>query len=257
MSTVHPAAAAIVTAALILLPGAAPRPPPEEGAKLEDLPRITVRGDATLEKPADRLRIQVGVLTEHAEPTQAMADNSRRMDDVIRAIRKVGLETDEYETGRFSLQPVYSQRPPRPEATWRPQIVAYQVTNTIVIRTKKLELAGPLIQAANEAGANTIDSIGFDLADPRTHRAEAIRAATAAAFADARVLAEAAGLELKRIITIDLEPDGHVPIGFGIGGARAAMAEAVAVPPPITPGDVTVRAAVMVVWEITPRPPGR
>ena len=214
----------------------------------QQTPNLTVRGSAELHKPADQLRLRIGVVTEASQAQQALGQNSQRMDAVVRAVKKAGIAEGEYETGRFSLQPVYARRPRQAAPDWRPQIIAYQATNTLAIKTKKLELAGELIQAANEAGANSIDSIGFDLADPRAHRAEAISRATAHALADARILADAANIKLVRIISIVL--DGARPLPITTAARRGmAMAEA-AVSPPIVAGEVTVHASVTVVYEI-------
>ncbi len=229
-------------------PGAGGQPQPER-QKLEDTPKLTVRGEAQLEKPADQLRLRLGVVSEAAEATEALNENSRRMSDVVAAIRKAGLDKAEYETGRFQIQPVHTRRPRAAGPDWRPQIIGYQVTNALSIKTKKLELAGELIEAANEVGANSINVIGFDLADPRQYRAEAIKAATANALADARALADAAGLELVRILSITLDEQRRQPLGGGFGGGRVMAAEA-AIAPPIAAGDVTVRATVRIVYEI-------
>ena len=35
-----------------------------DGGGLDDLPQLAVRGDATLHKPADQMRLRVAVLTE-------------------------------------------------------------------------------------------------------------------------------------------------------------------------------------------------
>ena len=59
--------------------------------------------------------------------------------------------------------------------------------------------------AAGKAGANSIDSIAFDLSEPRIHRAEAIATATRHAIEDATVLAEASSLKLVRIMSITLD----------------------------------------------------
>ena len=215
---------------------------------LDDVPRLTVRGNAELRKPADQLRLQIGVVTQASEATSALAENSQRMEEVVAALKKAGLSEDEYETGRFSLQPVYSRRPRQAAAEWRRHIVGYNVTNTISIRTERLDLAGQLIQAANEAGANQIDAISFALADPRRHRSEAIAAATVHAIADARTLADAASLRLVRILRITLDDAAVRPLlTLGRG---AAMAAEVAATPPIAPGEVTVRASVTMVYEI-------
>jgi uncharacterized protein len=163
----------------------------------------------------------------------------------------VGLTDDEYETGRFQVQPVYSRRPARADADWFPQIVGYRVTNSVLVKTKQLELAGRIIETANKAGANSIDFIQFTLADARIHRAEAIGAATANALADANALAEAAGLRLVRIVSITLDDARPTPPPvyqrMGMEMAMAPDAE-----PPISPGDVTVRANVHVIYEIAP-----
>ncbi len=52
----------------------------------EIVPSLTVRGDAQLEKPADELRIHVGVVTESDEAPTALRENSRQMNDVIAAL---------------------------------------------------------------------------------------------------------------------------------------------------------------------------
>ncbi len=239
-------AAAVALVASCAAAATAQRSGDDDTGEFENLPKLMVRGEAELDKPADRLRLTIGVVTEHAEATAALDENSRRMRDVVRALEKTGLTEGEYETGRFSIRPVYARRPRTADAQWRPHIVGYAVTNTLNIKTKKLELAGPLIEAANDAGANSIDSIGFDLADPRAHRAEAIRAAAANARADAAVLAEASGVRLVRILSVTLDEAGWRP---PVTLARGAMAEAAAAPP-IQPGDVTVRAGVTIVYEI-------
>ncbi|MHC4083060.1 MAG: SIMPL domain-containing protein [Planctomycetota bacterium] len=215
-----------------------------------EISTLTVRGEAELHKPADLLRLRVGVVTEDPAPTEALNRNSRQMQNVITALEKAGLDPKEYETGRFSVQPVYERRPRNAGADWRARIIGYEVTNSLAVKTKKLELAGKLIEAASDAGANSIDSIVFDLADPRTHRGEAIAAATTNARSDAGILARSAELKLARIISIALDEAGWRP-PVATMRAGVAMAEA-RVAPPIAPGEVTVRASVTIVYEVEP-----
>jgi len=218
----------------------------------ETIPTLTVRGQAELEKPADQLMIAIGVMTEHANAADALSENSRRMRAVVEAMEDVGLDEKEYETGRFQIRPQYTSRPPgNRDAEWQPRIRGYVVTNTVQISTKQLDLAGELIQQANEAGANTIDNISFGLASPRDHRAEAIAAATANAMADAQELARAADLKLVRIVTINLDPEDGMPRPVPMYRMEMA-ASAAPDSPPIKSGDVTVRAAVNIVYEIAP-----
>jgi hypothetical protein len=250
------AASALAAVAWCTVP-AAGQAPGERGERrqpFDSIPKLTVRGQAELNKPADQLRLQVGVLTESPQAESALQDNNRKMQSVVEAIKKVGLGAGEFETGSFSLQPVYSQRPRNAEVEWQPRIVGYRVSNTLMIRTKKLDMAGKLIQAANDAGANSIDSISFDLADPRTHRAEAIAAAAANARSDAAALAKAAEQKLVRILGISLDEAGYQPPTPLLAAGRMAMAET-AMAPPIEPGEIVVRASVTIVYEIGPLVP--
>jgi uncharacterized protein YggE len=243
---------------LVALLGHAPalaRPSdPAPDRKLEDTPRLTVRGEAELRRPADQMRIQVGVVSEAKEAGAALRDNSERMAAVVKAIAKAGLTEDEYQTGRFRIRPTYSRRPRQPQPDWKPMIIGYEVTNTVIIRTGKMDLAGSLIETANAAGANTVEVTGFDLADPRTHRAEAIGEATRHAIDDATTLAAAAGVDLVRIVSINLDRTPPPVADAYMARGRAAMAEAGSTPP-ISPGDVTVRASVTIVYEIDQKHP--
>lgn len=212
-------------------------------------PQMTVRGEAELDKPADQLRMSIGVVTENADATKALEDNSEAMQGVVDALKTAGLKDGEYQTGNFRITPQFSRRPARADENWRPEIVSYQVMNTVDVKTKKLELAGDLIQAANKAGANTVSGVSFDMADARTHRAEAIREATKNARDDARILADAAGVKLVRVLSVRL--DDAQPISEYRSQMRMAGDAAMSAPPPsITPGDVTIRASVTIVYEI-------
>ncbi len=213
---------------------------------------LTVEGHAMLEKPADQFRASFGVVTQNAEATAALAENSRQMKATVDALLAAGLGRDDYETGRFSVRPLYEPRPRQGVgADWRPDIIGYQVSNNVNIHTTNLDLAGKLIEAATKAGANSIDSIVFDIKDPRKHRAEAIKVATAHARADAQSLADAASLKLGRILEINLDRARPTPTpSIGMRGTVAAQME---MAPSMTPGDVTVRASVTITYEVWDR----
>jgi uncharacterized protein YggE len=220
-----------------------------ESGGVEDTPKLTVRGEAELHKPADQLRLRVAVVSEDAAATAALRENSTRMEEVIKALERIGLTEQEYETGHFSVRPVYSSRPRNAGPEWQRQILGYEVTNSVSVRTEKLELAGRLIEAANEAGANSID-IGFDLASPRTHRAEALTTATTNARTDAQTLARTAEVRLVRVLSISVDHAGWRPPTPTM--ARGAVMAEAAVAPPIRPGEVIVRAGVTLVYEVEP-----
>lgn len=218
--------------------------------KLEDVAKLTVRGEIELKKAADQIRLRVGVVTEATEAGEALEQNSTKMRDVVAALKRTGLTDDEYETGRFQIRPKYTRRPRQPDADWSPKIIGYEVTNSVSIETKKLDIAGDVISAGNRAGANTVEVTGFALSNPREFRPELIAGATRNGLADARALAEAANLRLVRIISISLDGMSTRAESMMMASRGRAMADSST--PPIEAGDVSLRANVNIVYEIAP-----
>jgi len=216
-------------------------------------PQLTVRGEAVLEVPADQASLRVGVTAEARSAEEALEKNARVTRTVEAALLEAGLEKGEYSTGNFRVEPVWSTRPRDPEPDWRPEIVGYRVNSGFNLKTRKLELLGRFIEAATRAGANDLGQIGFGLADPRSHRAAAIRAATANALEDAASLAAAAGLMLDGIISLNLD-HASVPAPLPVDAVRpmARMMAAEAAPPIVAPEDLEVRASVGVVCRLKP-----
>lgn len=215
------------------------------------VPQLTVRGEALVHVPADQLRLKVGVVTDDKTAESALERNTASLRDVVEALGKVGLTGDDYQTGLFSIQPKWSSRPRQAPQDWRPGIVGYTVTNSLDIKTKKFRLAGKIIEAVSEAGANSIDTMIFDLSDPRTSRAEAIRKASAHAMADAETLAAAASVRLVRVLSLSLDHAVATPVRIRTEAMTegAALARQSAVPP-IASGEVTVQASVLLIYEI-------
>ena len=147
-------------------------------AQAEDTPpvaKLSVRGEAQFEKPADQVEINIGVTTQSPEAASALEENSKQMEEVVKQIQKAGLALEECQTGRFRVRPLYDTRPRGARAEWKPSVIAYECVNTLEIKTKKLDLIGKIIERASKAGANTIDSIAFTLSNPRQYRGEAIQ----------------------------------------------------------------------------------
>jgi uncharacterized protein YggE len=240
---------AMTAAALLAAVGATTARGQDDTRKADGPPTLRVQGHAQLRKPADQVRMSIGVVTQAEDAGKALADNTVKMNAVVAAVREAGLEEREYQTGRFQIVPRQAPRPRPVPPDWRPKIIGYEVTNTIGVRTTKLDLAGTIIEKANRAGANTVQVTGFDLANPRRHRGEAIVQATNHAIEDARRLAEAASLDLVRILSITLDRPASPRPEMAMARAMADSGAA----PPIQPGNVLVESRVDIVYEIAPK----
>lgn len=213
----------------------------------QDIPKLSVSGQATLRKPVDELNMTVGVVNTNTSAQEAIKENSARMQSVINALDKLGLAKSEYQTGHFSITPTYTPYPKNPPPDWKQTINGYEVNNSVHIRTDKLSLAGQIIDATSKSGANTVNNIHFGLKDHREYGDEALTAATKNALADAKVIADAAGVKLVRLLSISLNNTPSISPRMNVY-AKAYAAEAA--PTPIEPGDIDISANVLVIFEI-------
>lgn len=219
-------------------------------AERSDDPVIVVTGRASMSVPADEVRLSISVVSEGGEPSKVIEENSQRVARVLDALQRAGIGDDEVSSGWFSIQPMYSQ-PKMGERNFKPRIVGYRVRNSVIVKTQQLRLAGELVQAAVDSGANRVDSVIFGLADERARRSDVLAQAVANAKSDAEAVATAAGARLGAIANIAIDspapiiPMRQVSVSMAmdrVGGGVSA--------PPFIPGQIEVRASVTIEYVI-------
>lgn len=210
-------------------------------------PQMTVHGSAQVSLPADQAQFNMAVVTTAPTADAALEANSSRLAAVEKALLQAGLESGEYRTGHFEIRPQWTPRPRNAGADWQPAIAGYTVSNSLHITTARLARVGALIQSGIESGANSIDGLSYGLADAHPARVKAIVQATANARSEAEATAGAAGLKLGPILSLQLDP----PVEEG--PVRIMRMAAGAAGPPLTAGEVSVRARVTIVFTIAPQ----
>ncbi len=212
-------------------------------------PTLSVRGQASLEVSPDQLQISIGVTTEGKTAEDALSRNSAAMQAVQRALLEAGVEPEELSTAHFSVSPIWNHDR-SPGAKHPRTLSGYRATNSLRLRSSKLERIGELISVATAAGANDIGRLSFQLADEAGHRAEVIAMATRAARRDARALAEASDSRLVRLLSIELD---HASVQNRPNQMlQMARVSKEATAPPVSPADIRLDAQVQLVFEIAP-----
>jgi uncharacterized protein YggE len=195
---------------------------------------IQASGSATRNVKPDMAQLNVGVITQAATADAAATQNANMTDSVIKALEvKLG-NNGTIQTLYYSISPRYAT------ANGQTTLAGYTVTNTLQVMTTNVALVGPLIDAANGAGANNISGPYFGLqnADPEVQ--QALAAASKQALAHAAAIASGLGAKTGAILSAQ---EGSVvrPIeGMAAGGAATSTAT------PIQTGTVTVTAYVTV-----------
>jgi uncharacterized protein len=201
---------------------------------------IAVSGIGDVKGTPDQAHLSAGVVTQGRTAAEALAANSRAMNQVFATLKRLNIPDRNIQTSNFMIMPVYDpndNRPPR-------AIVAYEVTNTVTVTVRGVANTGPVIDALVGAGSNRAAGIAFTIADPKPLEQTARRKAVADAVAKARILAEASGVRLGRIVTIT-ESGGYMrPMPYMMHRAAASAAT------PVAAGEATVLVNVSIVYEI-------
>ncbi len=205
---------------------------------------LTVNGVGTVYLTPDVAYIYVGVHTENESISEAVADNNAKAQAVAAALKTFGVEDKDIQTSNFSIWPSQQYDPLTGEMTGS----IYMVDNSVYVIVRDLEKLGELLEAAIEAGANSINSIQFDVADKTAGQIDARQKAVENATSLAGELASISGVTLGEIQTIsyyDSQPYAYSSYGMGGGGGGAEAAVA-----PIAPGQLTMSVTVTITYEL-------
>lgn len=202
---------------------------------------LTVTGQGRVEAVPDLATVSLGVMTQDRSAAAAMAANSAALSAVIDRLAAAGIEARDIQTSNLSLGPDVQYSP---DGSSPPRITGYTASNQVTVRVRDVARLGAVLDSAIADGANTLNGISFGLQDDTALLDEARTRAVQDARASAQTLAAAAGVQLKRIVTIT-EGGGNAP-PMPMYRMEAAMASDV----PVAQGEIGITASVTVVYEI-------
>lgn len=211
----------------------------------DQIPQISVAGRGEVKVSPDRATIQISVQTRATTAAAAATENANKQQSVITALRALGLGSDQISTINYNVYPEQ-----RYEQGKEPVIIAYNVTNTILVDVRKLTQVGPVIDASLAHGANMITSLQFYASNTEIARRSAIAIAIEKARADAEAAARAAHGSLGTLLGIDIgsySPPPPRPMMMMAKGAGVAQADT-----PINPGEETLAVEVSTRWRFIP-----
>lgn len=205
---------------------------------------LSVDGTGTAFLTPDIAYVYVGVHTEKLTAAEAVEENNAQTQTVIQALTEFGVDAKDIRTTNFSIWPIDKYDPttgmPSGEKT-------YAVDNTVYVTVRDLETMGDLLDTVIQAGANTVQSIQFDVADKDAALTDARAEAVTDASNKASELAAAAGVELGELQSVSYLTNPMYPVFDGRGGGGAAEAAAAV---PIQPGQLTFTVTVNVTYAI-------
>ena len=201
---------------------------------------ITVHGHGEVKVKPDIALITIAVTTQSKDQAEAVAQNATRTTAVLKAIKDAGIAEKDIQTQSFTVQPQYDYDAKPPALT------GYQVQNSVQATVRDLTRVGLLIDKTTAAGASQINDVSFDLSDRSRAESDALALAVAGAKRKASVMADAAGVDLGRLLTLTEGTDA--PPERPVFMAARAMAMAPAAATPIADQQITVTADATLVY---------
>lgn len=209
---------------------------------IQTQPSLNLSATGEVKVAPDMATITFGVMTEAPTAQAAMAQNAEQMTRVAAALRRAGLAERDIQTSGLNLQAQYDYQENQP-----PKLRGYQATNRVTVNIQDLTKVGGVADAVVAAGVNQIDGISFGLKDPKTAEDQARRLAVTALQDKARLYAEALGVTLGGVRSLN-EGGGYQPAP-PMPMYRMAMAEA-GNSTPISAGEMSVKVEITGVYDI-------
>lgn len=205
-------------------------------------PMIATTGVGEASAVPDRATIYIAVQTRGATASAASTENARRVKAVMDTLRQIGIAGDQLETANYGVSPEMSY-PTTPSQA--PRTVAYSVTNSLLLKLRRIDDVGRAIDAALAKGANEISSLQFLSSKSDSVRSVALASAVADAKSQAEAMARAAGGSIGQLLELSTSmPIRPMPM------IQPMMARAAATP--ITPGEQAISATVSAKWAFVP-----
>ncbi len=212
----------------------------------DKVPAISVSGEARLQFEPDTVELTVAVVTRAPTAEEAATENANDMNRVGDALKKALGDKGSLRTVGYRVRAVYEYD----RQSKMNRFVAFEATNRVAVRSTEIKRVGVLLDAAIKAGANNIDGPDWSLAKPD----QAFNQAQVEAFKNAKVraaaLAQAAGLQLGKVLSIQ--------VGQGRQPRQPMLSYKAAVAPESTPveaGNITISATVNCKFALEPSKP--
>ena len=165
---------------------------------------ISATGEAT--RVPDVAVISAGVTTRSPTATGAIQDAADRMNKVLAALKRAGVDNRDIQTSNISLNPEYRYVENQP-----PQLTGYTASNQLTVKFRDIRSSGKILDALVGQGANQINGPNLTIDKPEAALDEARAKAVATGRARAELYARSLGMRIVRIVSVS-ENEGAYPV---------------------------------------------
>jgi uncharacterized protein YggE len=218
----------------------APQAPVQQNTQPQ-LRTISVNGVGQVTLSPDVAYVYIGVHSQAPNVSDALNQNNDKAQAVANALKELGIDPADIQTSGFSINPQQQFDP-----QGQPTETVYNVDNTVYVTVRNLQILGQLLDVVVRSGANNINGINFDVLDKSQAISEARRLAIDSARSQADEIAQAAGVTIDALQTMNVYSSNvPVPMFEGKGGAAMDASQV-----PVSAGQLILRVEVNAVYSI-------
>lgn len=204
---------------------------------------FSVSGEGKVTAVPDIASFTFSVITEGGKDLGSLQkENTEKMNKAIDFIKENDVEAKDIKTSNYNLSPRYqyfdcsrlstSGAKPCPP----PEIVGYTINQTVSVKVRDFSKIGEIMSGVVSVGANNVSQLSFGIDDQTMVEAGARSEAIMKAKAQAKLVAQAGGFNLGRLLSIEEGSNYYRPIAYtakamdasvGSGGLEMAPAPSI------------------------------
>lgn len=211
---------------------------------------ISVSGTGKVKAVPDVAVINLGVITQGKDAKEAQNSAAEKINKITAFVKSLGVAKEDITTSQSSLNPRYDYQ------GGASQIVGFDSNQMVTVKVrgidKNADTAGKILAGAIENGANQVYGSQYTIDDPDTLKQEARKQAIEKAKEKAKELADAAGIKLGKVVSVQDGEGSYTPMpmyadkmAVGYGGAASET-----IAPSMEPGSQDVTQTVTLVFEV-------
>ncbi|OGK18305.1 hypothetical protein A3G67_03350 [Candidatus Roizmanbacteria bacterium RIFCSPLOWO2_12_FULL_40_12] len=205
---------------------------------------LSVVGEGKIEATPNLAYIDTGINVNNAASVNEVQNNLDKVNNaVLQAVQKLGIKKQDISTSNYSINPSFAFE------GGVDRISGYNGNVTITVKVRDTQQVSKVLEAVTKAGANQVQGVRFEIANPDKLREEARNKAIQNAKEQAKRLAKTLGIRLGKVVNIVEVTAGQGPQPFmeryaadGVGGMGGGG-------PQVEPGTQTVSSTVTLFFE--------
>jgi hypothetical protein len=205
---------------------------------------ITASGTGSVSLQPDIAAVNGVVETTAETADDAISRNNAIYGRIVAALERLSIARNDITLAYYNV--AYNPRPQPMPPNPTGERYGYTVSRSFSVKVKKIGDAGRVSDACMSSGATSINGVTFGLSDPTVAREQATAKAVAEARANAAAIAQAAGLRVVGIKSIQLGGGPYAP------GPVPMMRAAANAPTQFDQSNVNVTVSLSVVFLAEP-----